>query len=94
MEHDFVEFEDLKEAEKYYEFWKDELMADGVVAGETFVEITESDDDFETENIIRKVVAVVDNDRHELGTPREEGFEWDYWAKWQDVTDNALLRNI
>ncbi len=80
-----IEFESLEEAEKTYERWKDGLMADGVTAGDTYVEIVKSNDDFEDYVVIKKVVAVVDNERTELGTPREEGFEWDYWAKWEEV---------
>jgi hypothetical protein len=35
--------------------------------------------------VIKKVIAVIDHDRTELRTPREEGFDWDYWAKWKEV---------
>lgn len=92
MECDFEEFEDFQEASNYFEFWKDELMNDGVVAEETIIEFIESEDDFKNEKIIKKLVAVIDDDRHELGKPRDEGFDWDYWAKWQDVTNNALIK--
>lgn len=79
------EIDNLVVAEKMFERWKDDLMADGVVAGESYIEIQKSDDDFEDYEVIKKVLAVIDNDRHELGTPREEGFDWDYWAKWKEV---------
>lgn len=80
--HEFISYE---EAEKVYESWKDGLISDSVVANETFVEIVKSSDEFEDHEVIKKVIAVVDNDRSELRTPREEGFDWDYWAKWQEV---------
>ena len=79
------EHDSLEAAEKIFERWKDDLMAEGVQANETFVEIARSDDDFEDYEVIKKVIAVVDHDRTELRTPREEGFDWDYWAKWQEV---------
>lgn len=69
-----------------YERWRDDYITDGVVAEESFVEIVESEDGFEDYKIIKKVIAVIDNERTELRTPREEGFDWDYWAKWQEVT--------
>ncbi|OXM83992.1 hypothetical protein [Paenibacillus rigui] len=79
------EFETLVQAEKIYERWKDDLMSEGVQANESFVEIAESDDGFEDYKVVKKVIAVIDNDRTELRTPREEGCDWDYWAKWQEV---------
>lgn len=81
------ELNTLEEAEKTFERWKDNLMGDGVTAGESYVEIAKSDDDFEDYKVIKKVIAAVDHDRTELGTPREEGCDWDYWAKWEDVNE-------
>jgi hypothetical protein len=80
------EHESLESAEKVYENWKDSLMSEGVQANESFVEIAESDDDFEDYKVIRKVIAVIDHDRTELRTPREEGMDWDYWAKWEEIS--------
>jgi hypothetical protein len=82
-----MEYELLEEATKTYERWKDDLMAEGVTEGESYVEIVESEDDFDDYKVIRKVIAAIDHDRHELGSPKEEGFEWDYWAKWQEVNE-------
>ncbi|PPA70069.1 hypothetical protein C4B60_10785 [Jeotgalibacillus proteolyticus] len=77
----------LEEAERIYENWKDDYMCEGVRESESYVEIAESEDDFEDYKVIKKVVAVIDHDRHELGTPKEEGFDWDYWAKWLEVVE-------
>jgi len=88
-ENDFWETDSLAEAERAFESWKDNYMSEGVIAGESFVEIEMSEDDFETTKTLQKVVAVVDNERHELGSPREEGFDWDYWAKWEEVREDA-----
>ncbi|ADO59936.2 hypothetical protein PPSC2_28500 (plasmid) [Paenibacillus polymyxa SC2] len=77
----------LEQAEGVFERWKDDYMSDTVIADESYVEIIESDDDFEDYLVIKKVIAVIDNDRTELQTPREEGFDWDYWAKWQEVAE-------
>ncbi|TCK01358.1 UNVERIFIED_ORG: hypothetical protein BDK47_11649 [Anoxybacillus amylolyticus] len=82
-----MELNTLEEAEKVFNTWKEDLMAEGVVIDETFVEIIESENDFDDYRVIRKVIAVIDHDRYELGTPREEGFDWDYWAKWQEVSE-------
>jgi len=79
------EFESLELAKKTYESWKDYLMSECVQANESFVEIVESNDDFEDYTIIKQVIAVVDDDRTELKSPREEGCDWDYWAKWHEV---------
>lgn len=81
------ELESLEEALKVFDRWKDDLMSDGVVADESYVEIVKSNDDFEDYESVRKVIAVVDDERTELGTPREEGFDWDYWAKWKEVIE-------
>jgi len=75
----------LEQAERVYERWKDDYMSDGVIADESYVEIAESEDDFEDYKVIKKVIAVIDHDRNELRTPREEGFDWDYWAKWEET---------
>jgi hypothetical protein len=79
------EFDTLEQAEEVYENWKDDLMSEGVQADESFVEIAESDDNFEEYTVVKRVIAVIDNDRTELRIPREEGFDWDYWAKWQEI---------
>ncbi|HEY2495106.1 MAG TPA: hypothetical protein VGI33_19625 [Paenibacillus sp.] len=63
----------LDQAERVFERWKDDYSSDGVQADESFVEIVESDDDFEDYKVIKKVIAVIDHDRTELRTPREEG---------------------
>lgn len=81
------ELQTLDQAERVYERWKDDYMSGSVVANESFVEIVVSEDDFEDYRIVKKVLAVIDNDRTELRAPREEGFDWDYWAKWQEVAE-------
>ncbi len=79
-------FSKLDEAEKYYESVKETNLSDGVECGVSFVSITESDDDFETERELRKVIAVEDKVlTEEIGTPKRNGYEWDYWAEWQEV---------
>lgn len=78
----------LEEAEKYYESIKESKMADGVDANESFVSIVESEDDFETETELRRSVVVRDDDlTREIGTPQANGFEYEYWAKWEEVSN-------
>jgi hypothetical protein len=78
------EFDQIEDAEKLYEFWKDNKMADGVNE-DSYVEIVASNDDFADHWVVKKVVAVEDHERNELLSPREEGMDWDYWAKWKRV---------
>lgn len=84
----------LDQAERVYERWKDDYMSDTVVAGESYIELVESEDDFEDHTVIKREVAVIDHDRTELRTPREEGFDWDYWAKWQEVKFDDKAKEV
>jgi hypothetical protein len=77
----------LEKAEKLFEAIKESKMSEGVDVKESFVSIVSSDDDFETETIVKKVVPVRDEEMtKEIGTPQQNGFEWNYWAKWEEVT--------
>ncbi|MFI2856952.1 hypothetical protein ACH6EH_07400 [Paenibacillus sp. JSM ZJ436] len=81
----------LKEAVEMFEVLQNDMMSEGVQEGETYIEIIASTDDFEDDRrVIKKVFAVIDHDRTELSTPREEGMDWDYWAKWVEVEDINL----
>lgn len=78
------EFTELDKALKEYEDLKDwEITND--CDSDTYVELIASDDDFEDSETIRKSVIVEDEERMAKSTPREEGFDFDYWAKWQEV---------
>lgn len=81
------EFESLKDADEVYEEWKNSSLEQGVQANESFVELVRSVNGFEDHDVVKKVIAVIDHERMEKGSPREEGFQWDYWAKWQVVVD-------
>lgn len=88
-DRDYVELDSLEKAKNVYENWKDNYMSDGVVADESFVELTVTEDDYETEQTIEKVIAVVDEEQfNDFGHPSEQGMEWDYWAKWQVVSEH------
>lgn len=76
----------LEDAVKYYESVKDEKMSEGVAFDESFVSIVETEDDFETETVVKKVIAVFDEElTNEIGTPKQNGYAWDNWAKWVEV---------
>jgi H2-forming N5,N10-methylenetetrahydromethanopterin dehydrogenase-like enzyme len=76
----------LEHAEKLYESVKESKISEGVDINESFVSIVESEDDFETETEIKKVVVVRDDElTKEIGTPQENGYEYNYWAKWKEV---------
>lgn len=76
----------VEEVEILFESIKESKMDRGVQIGESFVSIVETEDDFETETIIKKVVAVQDEElTKEIGTPEQNGYEWLFWAKWQEA---------
>ncbi|MGG3046243.1 hypothetical protein ABEO76_24455 [Bacillus anthracis] len=77
------EFVELKEATDEYERTKDWAMGEGVTE-DSYVELVSSNDDFEDYEIVKTAHVVVDEEKMAISTPREEGFDWDYWAKWQD----------
>ncbi|MFG0217231.1 hypothetical protein ACFU8X_29695 [Brevibacillus porteri] len=78
------EFDDIEKAEACYEYRKDREMSEGIDES-SFVELVCSEDDFEDYVVIKRAVAIEDVDRMAKSTPKEEGYEWDYWAKWQEV---------
>lgn len=79
------EFETLEEAEISYEWYKDYKMGDGVHE-DSYVELVYSDDDFEDSVTIKRASVVVDEERMKISTPKDEGYEWEYWAKWHEET--------
>lgn len=76
----------IDQAERVFERWKDDYIGDGVVADESYVEIVESDDDFENDKVIKKIIAVIDHERTKRRPPRKAGIDWDYWAKWEKIS--------
>lgn len=82
----------IEEAEKLFKSIKESKMGEGVELDESFVSLVEiADDEVETEKVIKKVVAVYDEElTKEIGSPEENGYEWDYWAKWQEVTAQSV----
>ncbi len=78
------EFDTIGQAEGIYELTKDRLMGEGVDE-DGYVELVCSDNDFEDYTVLKRAVVVVDEDRMAISTPKDEGLEWDYWAKWKEV---------
>ena len=78
------EFDDLSKAEIAYEFYKDQKIGDGVDE-ESYVELVYSDDDFDDSVTIKRADIVVDEEKMKISTPQQEGYEWDYWAKWEET---------
>lgn len=85
-EYESLEINGYDKALNYYEFVKESRMSEGVTADESYVELQRSEDGFEDYKVLKRATAVIDHDRIELRTPREEGFDWDYWAKWEEVS--------
>lgn len=79
------DFDDLNEAQEVFERWKDDYMGDSVCAGESYVELHEYDEEKDDSKLIKKVLAVVDEAKMKINTPKEEGYEYDYWAEWQVI---------
>ncbi|MCU5519838.1 hypothetical protein OCA41_05880 [Bacillus cereus] len=77
------DIEDLNNAVDEYEDTKDRVMGGGVTE-DSYVELVSSEDDFEDYEIVKRADVVVDEEKMAISTPKEEGFGWDYWAKWQD----------
>lgn len=75
------EFKNLQEAENEYEYTKDQEMGEGVNE-DSYVQLVCSEDYFEDYEIIKIARTVVDEERMKISTPKQEGLEWDYWAKW------------
>ena len=80
------EFDNLDEAEKEYENTKDYEMGEGVTE-ESYVELIYSKDDFEDHDVLKRSEVRIDEERMKISTPREEGFDWDYWAKWDETVE-------
>ncbi|MCM3365972.1 hypothetical protein P9173_09585 [Bacillus safensis] len=79
------EYEELSKAQAEYEHRKDEEMGGGVIAGETYVELQVSDDEFEDYEVIKKSIARIDEEEMKLSDPKDEGFDFDYWATWEEI---------
>lgn len=85
---DFEPVQTLKEAMVDYTYAKDTLMGNLVVAGETYVEMQQSEDGtFDDAETIRRADAVIDSDKMKQSIPRSEGYDWDYWATWAETAD-------
>jgi len=80
------EFSDLKEAENKYEYTKDQEMGEGVDE-DSYVQLVCSEDNFEDYEVIKIARVEVDEERMKISTPKDEGYDWDYWAKWKEYTE-------
>lgn len=86
MDYTSNEYTDLKEAERVFAVTKDSVMADGVDY-DSYVELTMSEDDFETEITLIRAVVVEDEAKfNALGSPRDNDCDYDWWAKWEITT--------
>ncbi|TYS55773.1 hypothetical protein FZD47_25435 [Bacillus infantis] len=77
------EYTSREKAEAVYEYYKDQKMADGV-SEESYVELVRSMDDFEGGEVVKRANVVMDEEKMKISTPKDDGLEWDYWAKWQE----------
>ena len=72
---DVESFDDYEKALKEYESVKEHLMAEGHEEG-TQVHLLET---------IKVATSVVDEDKMKINSPKDEGYEWEYWAKWDEL---------
>lgn len=84
------EYTDYDKALEKYEYTKDQVLGDGVTE-DSYVELVCSDDDFEDHTTLRRAYIVVDEEKMKISTPREEGFDWDYWAIWKEAEHPQLV---
>jgi hypothetical protein len=69
-------YETEQEAKEAYEGVKIDLMSDGHEPGSqiTLYELKP----------LKTVTSVVDHERMKVNHPKDEGYEWDSWAKWEE----------
>lgn len=79
------EYEDFDKAIEEYEKTKDFEMAEGVNE-DTYVELVCSEDNFDDYEVIKRAVAVVDEEKTAKEHPRDIGYDWEYWAKWKEYS--------
>lgn len=83
-------FNDLEEAKRLMESWKENYLCDGVSLDDSYIELREADDsydpDLDNSIVLKRFEVVVDEQQHkDLGTPEENGMDFAFWAKWQEV---------
>lgn len=79
-ENSSKEFTNRNDALDHYEWNKDYMMGEGVT-DDSFIELQCSDDDFEDYEVLQRAVVVIDLER---GNPRDEVYDFDFWASWSE----------
>lgn len=80
------EYESLDLAMLQFEKTKDREIGEGVTE-DSYVELVVSHDNFDDYHVIKRVNAIIDEERMEKeGSPDEQGYDFQWWAKWQEVT--------
>lgn len=87
------EFTEFDLANSHYEYSKDQKMGEGVNE-DSYVELIYSDDDFEDGDIIKRSAIIVDLEKMAISNPRDEGFDFDYWAKWIECVNEDALESV
>ncbi len=85
-EVDLYYFDNFEEALKEYEDLKEHIMSEGHEPNAQ-VHLLET---------IKVATSVRDDEKMKESTPRKEGFEFDYWAKWkeEDFTEETPQKVI
>lgn len=80
-------YKTLEEAEKAYETWKVDLMSEGHEHG-TEIIIYEV-------KPIKKAKSVIDEERMKINNPKDEGYDFLHWAKWdEDISVKNSLKEV
>lgn len=80
-ENTSMEFAKRDDALDHYEWKKDQMMGEGVT-DDSYVELQCSNDNFEDYEVLQRAVIVMNLER---GNPRDEGYDFDFWASWSEV---------
>lgn len=89
-DHDWSKnFQNIGDAKKLMESWKDSYMGEGV-SEDSFIELREADTSYEPDidnaRILQRFEVVEDEQQlKDFGTPEENGMDFAWWAKWQEV---------
>ena len=75
-EVDLYYFDSYEEALKEYEDLKEHIMAEGHEPNAQ-VHLLET---------VKVATSVRDDEKMKVSTPKEEGFDFDFWAKWEEKT--------
>lgn len=76
-----LKFKTMQEVEKCAEEWRDTYMGEGVDY-DSYISIVEWVNDHDFEEVKRWGIVVDEQQHKDYGNPRDQGCDYDFWAKW------------